>query len=232
MRIVSVCLLIIFVSFLYLFPPRVGAHFETGLPSASQGQIDEALEKTVPVRFLPSSPLYILIQTKEIVSRFFQPSSSKRAEFDFVLSGKRLKEIYLMTKNGDIKDASSNFARYDKTLDRMIDQIEKARSQNQEVTPLIDRIVEGLQAHETLLYAIYGDFKEGEDQFNFDENFKIALEAHGRTVLAIDRIKPGIKTRFNTVTQNEATGEPDLKTNETNILFESTPAVKPRRIIY
>lgn len=219
-------------SFVLLFSQKANAQPDMRLSAATEGQINEALEKTVPLRFLPSHPLYFLITTKESLSRFFQPSSSERAEFDFISSGKRLKETYMLLLANDAKRASSNLNRYGDELKNTVGQIEKARSQNQEVMPLIDRVVEGLQVHETLLFAIYDEFSEKQDVFNFGDNFAQALEDHEATVLAIDSIKPGIRSRFSNVSEQEATPDAEVEILEENVLFESTPAVKPRRIIY
>src|SRR3989344_6029581 len=107
MRIVSACLLVIFaVLVLVVFPVfgQTSYHF----PEASEGQINEAIAKIVPIRWLPSHPLYFLIRAKETFSRALQPSSAKRAGFDFVLSGNRLKEAYLLLENGDLKNTGKS----------------------------------------------------------------------------------------------------------------------------
>lgn len=231
MRIVSVCLLFFVLVSSSFFTPVSFAASEIVLPEATSGEINDALSKTVPVRFTPSHPLYFLITTKEFLSRILQSSSAKRAEFDFVLSGKRLKETHLLLEENDIEGASNNLRRYGGVLERMIAQVEKARSQNQEVIPLVDLIVEGLQVHETLLFAILQ--RAPEKDSSFDNNFSLAISAHAETVISLDRIKPGIRSRFNTVAE-ETTSEPEKveeKLND-NVLFESTSNSKPRRIIY
>src|SRR3989344_6465925 len=152
----GICLSVLGLSLLVstFIPLKVFAHTDYQFEEFSEGQINDALTKTVPLRFLPSHPLYFLINIKEIISRFFQPSSVEKARFEFILSGKRLKETYLLLEKGDVKNTSKSLRKYSKRLDSMKRQIEKARSQNQSVVAFTDEIAEGLKLHEILLSAI------------------------------------------------------------------------------
>jgi len=232
MRIVSVCLLI-FLCFSFLTVNLVFADSQYRFPQVSEGQITEALQGTVPLRFLPSHPLYFLISAKEAINRFFQPSSAKKAEFDLVLTGKRLKETYLLLQKNDTKRAGKNLNRYGQRVNKMISQLEKARSQNQDVVTLASKIAEDLRYHEILFYAI--DQKRqnlGVDK-SFDQNFENAASAFTKAVMAIDNIKPGLKDRFQSVANvNPGTKEIEVPIPTPTDIFESSPSVRPRRIIY
>src|SRR3990167_9913306 len=134
MRIVSACLTVLF--FLAFFTNTSLAHVSDSFPQATAGQINEAVEKLPHLRVLPSNPFHFLIRVKENVSRFFNASSVKRAEFDLVLSGKRLKETYLLTEKNDVGKASRSLFIYSQRLQKLTEEMEKARSQNQNVLAL------------------------------------------------------------------------------------------------
>src|SRR3990167_9060586 len=104
MRIVSACLIALF--FLAFFANVSHAQLKDSFPQATDGEINEAVEKLAHVRILPSNPLHFFISLKENITRFFNASSVKRAEFDLTLSGKRLKEAYLLTEKNDVANAS------------------------------------------------------------------------------------------------------------------------------
>src|SRR6266513_536851 len=104
MRFISACLLtslFVFFSFSSIF-----AQSNYNFSNFNDGDINEALQRIVPFRILPSHPLYFLIKVKEVFDRQLKPSAAKRAEFDLVLSGKRLNEAYALFNKGDIKNAS------------------------------------------------------------------------------------------------------------------------------
>jgi len=230
MRILSACLIAIFLVF--AIPSSALAHTVYDFPQSSEGQVNEALANVVPVRFLISSPFYLLISVKETVNRFFQPSAVKKAEFDMVVSGKKLKETYLLVEKGDVKNASRTLVLYSDRLDKMSKQIEKARSQNQDVTALVDLIAENLRVHETLFFAINKKWEMMEEGYSFDENFAGAIAAHGRTVMVLNNVKPGVKDRFTTV-EDEATEEAEPSPSPLGeSTFEASPAVRPKKIIY
>lgn len=198
----------------------------------SNGQINEALQRTVPTRFLPGHPLYFLITAKENVSRAFQPSSAKRAKFDLILAGKRMKESYLLLKKGNVKGASKTLKRYGQRLDTMVTQFEKARSQNQDVTPLASEIAEDFSLHETLFSAITTERAEQEDEHNFNENMKIATASFVKAILAINNIRPGLKDRFMISTSSAVLGAQNTPEEPTIDPIYPTPSTAPRKIIY
>ena len=193
MRIVSACLTALF--FLAFFAKVSYAQVES-FPQATEGQITEAVEKLPHIRILPSNPLHFFIRVKENVSRFFNASSANRAEFDLTLSGKRLKEVYLFTEKNDVKNASKSLSQYSNRLEKLIEQMEKARSQNQEVLELSEKIADELALQERLLYAISQKSGDYQNSYNFDDNLQRANNEFKKTVSAIDNVKPGLKNRF------------------------------------
>lgn len=226
----SVCLLSFLLFFFTLSPAGALA---VEFPQVSDGQINEALLKTVPLRFIPSSPFYFLISVKEAILWGFQPSSAKRAELDMVLAGKRLKESYLLVANGDIKNASTNMARYDQKIRKMTEGLEKARSQKQDVTTLVSEMAEDMKSHEVLFFAIKKRAEGREGDYGFGENYNWAAAGFIDAVAVLDNVRPGIKDRFKSASRSAEPQESLLESAPKSPGFiEASPSVKPRKIIY
>ena len=196
MKLISVCfgvLLLVFAS------TNIGSVFGANdyqFPKATAGEINEAVEKLTPLRILPSNPLHFFISVKENITRFFNASSIKRAEFDLALSGKRLKEAYLLTEKNDVKNASKALYRYSRRLEKLREQMEKAKNQNQVVVELSEKIADSLAIHERFLYAISQKSKDYQNSYSFDDNLKKSENEFKETVFVIDKVKPGLKNRF------------------------------------
>ncbi|MEX2027879.1 MAG: DUF5667 domain-containing protein [Candidatus Curtissbacteria bacterium] len=220
------------ISFLLLFLTSVPyAYGQVNFPTSSDGQINEALSHIVPLRIIPDNPFYFLITGKEIILRALQPSSAKRTQFDMILSGKRLKESYLLAANGDLKNASRNMVRYSDRLKKMVNGLDKAKSQNQDVSGLASEIAENLRSQEVLFFAI-GKRTEGmDDEYGFDENYQKATLAFVDAVGVLNDFKPGIRDRFRSATNS--VGE-DLQESapRSSGFIEASPSIKPNRIIY
>lgn len=232
MKLISACL----VAFLLFFTSIAPAFSQSGynFPKISSGEVQEAMQGIVPIRFLPDNPLYFLITVKEAVGRFFQPSAVERSQFDFILSGKRLKETYILMEKGDFGRASSNLGRYTKQNGNVIGQIEKARAQNQAVEPAVSAMADNLRFQEKLLIATYEIRPGSSEGYNFSDSFSQAIDSFKTLVGEIDNIKPGIKNRFQISKAAEASSNAEVNSKPSPFPTptEATPAYKPRRIIY
>lgn len=232
MRYLLACFIIIF---LILNTSSVEAQEVKKLPQVTPGQVNEALNNLTPVRFLPNNPLYFLIRGKEIVARLFQPSFRERAQFDYSISSKRLKEAYLISTRGDMNKINGELGSYIKTLGKIEGQLEKARSQNQDITVVVDKIADNLQFQEVILSAL-GTLKN-QDTTDYKSKLEESLDSLGMFVLYLDKIKPGVKGRFQIfVVEGSSLKTSDVDMQEASasphIEGESTSQAKPRRIIY
>lgn len=201
-------------------------------PEVSGGQINEAVAKTTNVRILPSSSFYFVISVKEVLGRFFQPSSARRAEYDFVLTSKRLKEAYLLLDKNDINHANDALTGYNGRIDKMLIQIEKARAQNQNIEPIITEIADRMSYQEVLFYAI--SEKSG-GNVNLNNAYTAASLSFIKAIDAIDVIRPGVKNRFRSAIDYAILKAKLVKPNPKPLLpdnFETTPSANPKRIIY
>lgn len=201
------------------------------MPEVTNGQVNEALNNLTPVRFLPNNPLYFLIRGKEIISRFFKPSFRERAQFDYTISSKRLKEVYLLLNRGDVKKASSELDSYATTLERVEGQLEKAKSQNQDVTTIVDKISDNLRFQEVILVKLIN--LKSQDQLDFGDQLGASLNSFNEFVIYLDKIKPGVQNRFQLFLKQEA--DPSPSPVQSPIHFPTSvasPQIVPRRIIY
>ena len=196
MKLISACFAVLLLVFASTSISSVFGADDYQFPKATEGQISEAVEKLSHVRILPSNPLHFFISVKENITRFFNASAIKRAEFDLALSGKRLKEAYLFTEKNDVANASKSLSQYSNRLEKLREQMEKAGSQNQDVLELSEKIADQLALQERLLYAISKKSESYQNSYNFDDNLKRAKNEFKKTVSAIDNIKPGLKDRF------------------------------------
>ena len=236
MRIFSVCLLffLLVVSTPSLLTTRIYAHEVYNIAQVGEGQINEAIQNIVPLRFLPGNSLYLLIVIKENIERFFQPSAVKKAYFDQVLAGKRIKETYLLLSQNDAKRTSKNLESYSSRLDKMVEELARAKGQKQDVATLAMQIAEGLRNQETLLWATRQKWDKQQDGYNFDQNFGKAALSLTQAILAINDVRPGLKDRFKTATISanlqETTPSPQLMPIDERI--SPYPSANPKRIIY
>lgn len=211
------------------FTKNVLAQQANTLSIPTGGQVNESLTKIVPIRFLPNQPFYFVISFKEMVSRFFKPSAVRRADYDLTLSSKRLKESYLMYTQGDYMSANKGLDNYSKKVESLIVQIEKARSQNQELAMFEQKIIDELGKQEVLLR----DLKIKEKINSNLDSLDNAIAAFSKLLKEADELKPGINNDYpllkETGHSQESTSSGGLNYLDNN---ESSSSVKPRRIIY
>ena len=190
------------------------------------GQVNEAIEKTTPVHFLPPNPVYYLVRVKELVLRFFTPSAKERAQFDFVISSKRLKEGYLLINKGSIGRGASSFNSYIHSLERTKSQLTKARGQNQDIMPDIDQMANGLQYQEIILASV-SEKIDSKIYTNMVEEFEDFVKY-------LDKLKPGLISRYKILGEEEKNNkQKDALPSPTPTLRpESTSSSNPRRIIF
>lgn len=225
MKILLACFTLIFWAASLVFTLSVGAQESTAGAKVGATQAEETAAKLVPVRFLPDHPLYFLITAKETVTRFLKPSAAQRFEFDFVLSGKRLKETHMLITEGMFGDARKNLGRYQERLDKMTYQLEKARSQNQDISKQIGAVSDSFKNHEIML-AYFMD-----KGASLSPELDSAINGFLSAVWAVDKINPGIKDRYRLLNKSPLPEPSPLESGQIN-LFESSPSAKPKRIIY
>lgn len=216
-------LLSCFILFAALFLATQTTFAKDNYENVSDGQVNEALNNLPHVRFLPPNPLYYLIRSKELFNRFFTASSVDRARFDFMVSGKRLREMHDLAEKNDGRNFMDLIESYQISTERSIKQLEKARTQNQEIAPIVDEIISDLNYHEVLLLNMNNRNIAGIDKVI--ENFKVYVNS-------IEKFKAGTKNKFKITKENnlENLGKEHLPSPIPTSSFETTAS--PKRIIY
>lgn len=225
---VFACLLLLL---LWLYTSTFSVFAESKFSPADQGQVDEALIRLTPIRFLPDNPMYTLIGIKEFFNRVFQPSSSQRAAFDLVLAGKRIKEAYMLLLERKYSDADRVILRYNGRLNKVVEGFQKARSQNQDVVQLVDNIAVDLKYHEWLLYAIEIRSVESGNSW-IQPHLDQAAEQFSVAVFAINEVQPGLKDRYRAASSSAILKPKAVEPTSTPVLLFATPKSQPRKIIY
>ncbi len=222
--------LLIFLIAALILPLNIFSSSNIQYPVPTAGEIDKAVEKIPVGRFLPDQPLYFLISLKETFTRLVQPSAAQRSEFDFILAGKRLKEAYLLGKKGNNHQASSNLIKYQKRLAAMTNQLEKARSQHQDIAKIVGNISDQFAYQERLILAIIADGNI--DKMSIDA----AIAGFQNGVDEINKINPGVKDRFQILKLEKTAESPQPQPSPSPAVSHfppaSTPSSSPRRIIY
>lgn len=192
------------------------------------GQVNEALANMPHSRFLPNNPLYYFVRAKELFGRFFNASAVDRAEYDVMISSKRLKEIYLLVQDGKSDTAIRLRDDYSGSLEKNIDQLRKAKSQNQEGGPLLDEIVDDLGYQEILIIHLQDNAKNGEQ----DSDANYLVQSFDKYVSDLELFKPGIRSRFKLLRADVEINIETAQPSPSPVIFITTDSAKPRRIIY
>ncbi len=220
-------LLVCFIILLSTIVTPLPVFGDTHYGEVTGGQVNEALANTAHVRFLPPNPLYYLSRVKELFSRFFTASAVERARFDFMISSKRLKETYLLFEQSKYSSANNALADYSIATNKSVEQLKKARSQNQEIIPVVEEITDKLNYHEILLIYL---IKNGNDNLNI-QNVLISFEVY---VEELNNFKPGNRDRFK-ILKEEKEGESSSSANLNPSLYETvepTASAVSKKVIY
>jgi hypothetical protein len=129
----------------------------TDLPLPQNGQVEEHLPRLSPIKFLPDHPFYFLITWKENAQRLLKADSARKAHFDTILAGKRIKETYLLTKKGNLKTSLETVKRYGNQMERLEKELTNAQKQGADVITILDLLADNLFRHQDLMAQIAVD---------------------------------------------------------------------------
>lgn len=157
--------ILIFFLLIITVNPKLYAQQESNDNLIKPGRVDEALIHLSPIRFLPSDNLYFLIISKEAVERLFRANAVEKAEFDLAISGKRLKEVYLLTKQDDNESTNRQLVEYQKQLTQFLKQLEQAKQYNFDIRNISLKSADQLYHQQALLLALQ-EYQESENSRN------------------------------------------------------------------
>ena len=170
-KLLTTCLVFIlglFFSFTNILGQTVPNSTSSAWSKLDQGKIDEAINNLSPISKLPDDTLYFLITLKENTQRLFKPTPIERCLFDIKLSGKRLKESYLLLKKGENEKTGQNLKRYNDKANDIYEQFEKIEKQNLPNVQTADYLIINLFYQQRLISAA-----TAEDQLATNSNLQI-----------------------------------------------------------
>lgn len=165
------------------------------LPLPKSHELQDAIVKLSPVRFLPGHTVYIFVGLKEKVQRLFKPSAKDKAHFDTVLSGKRIKEAYLLAEKKDYKRARKAIERYGKRMDSLEKSLSSAQNQGQDVVTTVDLLADHLGKHQDLMAQILA-IVPPEEKGAFKSAFKTPNEKLIEVIALLQKGRPDQAQRF------------------------------------
>lgn len=137
------------------------------LPKVEKGEVEVSLQRLSPIKFLPDHTLYFLIALKEKFDYFRQPNKVKKALFDVKLTGKRIKEAYLLEEKGEIKKATESLKNYQRVSLRLQKELPEATNSGQAVFETQQLLADNLERHLKIIIVLA--------QINQDSEFRKEL---------------------------------------------------------
>lgn len=124
------------------------------LPIPQKGQVEEHLLKLSPIRWLPDNRFYFLIVWKESIQHLLKANTAKKAYFDTILTGKRIKEAYLLAQKGSLPLSLQTTIRYTKQLKRLEKELTAGQTQGADVMATLNLLSDNLFRHQDLMAQI------------------------------------------------------------------------------
>lgn len=190
------------------------------VPQAKTGvDFETAINTLSPVRWLPDHPLYFLITLKENLQTTFQPNSERKAEWQMILSGKRLKEAYLLIQKNKINQAANALAKYEEKIGQATREIDKAKGEGRDTARLIELLSDNLRRHEAVLDGVITKAPESA-RAGLTRAIEVSSRGLQKAIEAVQKVKPTPKP----TEKQEATPSPQVTPSE------KKPATPPGKI--
>ncbi len=142
--------------------------------------IQEDLVRLSPIRFLPDHPLYPLISIKEKFDHLRQPTLTKKALFDVILSGKKIKEAYLLAQKNNFSKVKDCLVKYQTVNQRLEKELDSAKNQGQKVFDVEKILAESLERHLRIIAFLASK--------NNEENFRLELSKSIQVIQALAKL--------------------------------------------
>ena len=162
------------------------------LPKVENYEIEETLVRLSPIRFLPDHPLYFLLALKEKVDHFTKPDKTAKALFDAHLSGKKIKEAYLLSQKNKFGDAQKSLKNYQKVGQRLRDELTQAASQGLPVFEIESLLADNLVRHLKIIIVLV---PKSPDQ-DFKQELSKSLESAVEIGKLLEKHLPDAKERI------------------------------------
>jgi len=165
----------------------------------TQAQVNEALLQLPHIRIMPDNPFYFAVLVKEKISWLVCPNPAKKAQFDLTSSGKRLKETYLLVQKNNFKNSKKTLSSYQKTLEKMTEELVKAKKQSQDIVQLLDKTQNSFLAQKIILSQLYA---QDEVKTQMGNEILAAQKSLIESAKKLGELKPDIFVPFQEATKS------------------------------
>lgn len=167
------------------------------LPKVEQWEVDESLVRLSPIRFLPDHPLYFLITSKEKFDHFRKPDKADKALFDAFLSGKKIKEAYLLVQKNKLAQALQSLKNYQKINKRLVEELTQATNQGLPVFEAKALLADNLERHLKIIIVLANSSSNPE----FKQELAKSVEAAKNSAKLLESHLPDAERRILDLTE-------------------------------
>lgn len=128
------------------------AEVETTAESVRQVEVAEGIYTP---RILPDHPLYFVKRSWEEVRLFFTFNRLAKAKYLLNLAEKRVAEAKALVLKGKSEKVEKSLKRYEKTLNKVMEQVRKAEKKGQDVEEVIANVSEATLRHQKTLATVW-----------------------------------------------------------------------------
>lgn len=105
--------------------------------AVNNDEVRMLVESYAPISYLPGSPLYPFVLMKEDMEEAFRPNQIEKIKWKIVISNKRLKEAYELSKS-DREPTAKNILAYVESLENLESSVKKLKNRGDMPIPVID----------------------------------------------------------------------------------------------
>lgn len=184
--------IIFFGLFLNLQPVLAHIGVNSNLPNVPSWEVDEALLKLSPIRFLPDHPLYFFITLKEKFDHITKPDKATKALFDINLTGKRIKESYQLVQKNKLTEAKSSLKSYQEVSLQLRSELTEAASQGLPVFEVEKTMADSLERQLKIILVLA---QKGTDE-DFEEELANSVESIKLSAKLLEKHLPDAAERI------------------------------------
>lgn len=166
------------------------------LPKVERWEVEENLTRLSPVRFLPDHPLYFLISTKETIDYFRQKDKAQKSLFDVHLSGKKIKETYLLVQKNNLEKATDSLKNYQRVNQRLATELTQAINSGLPAIEAAKVLSEGLERH--LQIIVFLSYQSSDVRFL--QELSDSVETVKTTAKLLEKHFPGAAAKIESLT--------------------------------
>jgi Domain of unknown function (DUF5667) len=116
---------------------------------------------------LPDNPLYLLKVIRDNVVNLFITDPLKKADYDLLMSDKRLVSARMLVDKGEYQLAVTTLSKAGNYFDEAIQLASTAKQQGENASPILDKLSRASQEHQKVIYGMEQKTK-GDIKYNLE----------------------------------------------------------------